>query len=112
MAGDARAGNAEAGNAEAGSAGAGEARRTVRIVNKRGLHARASAMLVARVAEMEGAQVTVSKDGNGAEGKSILDLMMLGAGIGDEVELAVSGTDAVARLEVLVALFESGFGEN
>lgn len=89
-----------------------EARRKVAIINKRGLHARASARLVAMVAEMDGARVTVSKDGQSAEGGSILDLMMLGAGRGDEVELAVVGPAAEARLAELAALFQSGFGED
>ncbi len=75
------------------------------------MHARASAKLVAMVAEMDGTAVTVTKDGQSADGGSILDLMMLGAGRGDTVELAVSGADAQARLAELAALFESGFGE-
>ena len=55
----------------------GEASREVRIVNKRGLHARASAKFVAAVAMMHGTEVRVTKDGHSAAGGSILGLMML-----------------------------------
>ncbi|OYW45307.1 MAG: HPr family phosphocarrier protein [Sphingomonadales bacterium 32-68-7] len=87
-------------------------RREVTIVNKRGLHARASAKLVGAVAAMEGCEVRVAKDGNCADGGAILDLMMLGAARGDTIELIVSGADADARLAELVALIENGFGED
>jgi len=90
----------------------GELRREVTIVNKRGLHARASAKFVAAVAAMDGCQVCVSKDGHSAAGGSILGLMMLGAACGDVVELAVTGEDAEARLAELAELVESGFGED
>lgn len=83
----------------------------VTIVNKRGLHARASAKFVGAVAAMQGCDVTVSKDGADAAGGSILGLMMLGAAKGDNVVLTVSGDDAEARLAELVAMVEDGFGE-
>lgn len=89
----------------------GEARRDVVIVNKRGLHARASAKFVAAVAQMEGSDVRVCKDGGSAAGNSILGLMMLGAGKGDLVELSVAGLSAEERLAELVAMIEDGFGE-
>lgn len=95
-----------------GETALGEARQTVTIVNKRGLHARASAKFVAAVAEMGTCAVKVCKDGHSAAGGSILGLMMLGAAKGDTVELTVSGADAEARLGELVALIESGFGED
>lgn len=87
------------------------ASRQVRIVNKRGLHARASAKFVAAVAEMEECEVTVAKDGTAAAGGSILGLMMLGAARGDTVEISVSGADSERRLQVLVSMVENGFGE-
>ena len=90
----------------------GEVRREVVIVNKRGLHARASAKFVTAVAAMDGCEVRVAKDGHNAAGGSILGLMMLGAAKGDTVELSVRGTDAEERLAELVALIESGFGED
>ena len=89
-----------------------EQRQTVTIVNKRGLHARASAKFVGAVAELpEGSQVRVAKDGNEAAGGSILGLMMLGAAKGDDVELVVSGDNSQEVLAQLVALVEDGFGE-
>ena len=90
----------------------GEASREVTIVNKRGLHARASAKFVAAVAGMIGAEVRVAKDGHNAAGGSILGLMMLGAAKGDAVEIAVRGEAAEERLAELVAMVEDGFGED
>ena len=89
-----------------------ELRQAVTIVNKRGLHARASAKFVGAVAALpEGATVMVAKDGNEAAGGSILGLMMLGAAKGDSVELIVGGEAADEVLAQLVALVEDGFGE-
>ena len=90
----------------------GEACREVTIVNKRGLHARASAKFVAAVAEMDGCTVLVAKDGHRVEGSSILDVMMLGAAKGDAVEVTVRGEAAEERLAELVAMVEGGFGED
>ncbi len=81
-------------------------------MNKRGLHARASAKFVGAVAQMDGVRVTVAKDGHEANGNSILGLMMLGAAMGDQVEIRVVGDEAEARLAELVALVEDGFGED
>ena len=87
-------------------------RRQVVIVNKRGLHARASAKLVGVVAELpENVGVRVAKDGNEAAGGSILGLMMLGAAKGDTIEVIVEGNDAEAVLEKVCLLVEDGFGE-
>lgn len=89
-----------------------EVRQTITIVNKRGLHARASAKFVGAVAALpEGAEVRVEKGSNSAGGGSILGLMMLGAAKGDTVELIVSGENADAVLAELTALIEDGFGE-
>ena len=91
----------------------GEARQSVLLVNRRGLHARASAKFVGAVAGLpEGIKVTVSKAPHSAAGGSILGLMMLGAAKGDTVEVAVEGTDAESVLGELVALIENGFGED
>ena len=90
-----------------------EQRQTVTIVNKRGLHARASAKFVGAVTALpEGAMVKVAKDGNEAAGGSILGLMMLGAAKGDDVELIVAGDGSDSVLAELVALVEDGFGED
>jgi phosphocarrier protein HPr len=89
-----------------------DARQSVTIVNKRGLHARASAKFVAAAAQMDGVKITVAKDGSSAGGTSILGLMMLGAAKGDTIEIAVEGDGAEARLEELVALVSGKFGED
>lgn len=89
------------------------ARESVRIVNQRGLHARASAKFVNAVARMpEGVEVRVLKDGTEANGASILGLMMLGAAKGNSVDIVVTGPDANAVLSKLAGLVKDGFGED
>lgn len=91
----------------------GEARQHVTIVNRRGLHARASAKFVGAVAGLpNGMTVTVAKPPHSAAGGSILGLMMLGAAKGDIVEVAVEGENAQGVLGELVALIAGGFGED
>jgi phosphocarrier protein len=91
----------------------GEARKTITIVNRRGLHARASAKFVGLVAALPaGVNVTVIKAPNSAAGGSILGLMMLGAAKGDTIELLVEGENADSVLAELAALVENGFGED
>ena len=88
------------------------ARQHVVIVNKRGLHARASAKFVEAVSHLPPANsVRVSKDGADAAGGSILGLMMLGAAKGDTIEIEVDGAEAEFALERLVTLVATGFGE-
>lgn len=89
-----------------------EQRRTMQIVNQRGLHARASAKFVGAVSALpETIKVRVAKDGNEAAGGSILGLMMLGAAKGDHVDLIVQGEGAETVLEDLCTLVGDGFGE-
>ena len=89
-----------------------EARKRILVVNQRGLHARASAKFVGKVAELPpGCQVRVAKGDNEAAGGSILGLMMLGAAKGDTVEIIVEGEEADAVLADLSAMVEDGFGE-
>lgn len=89
-----------------------EARRTLTVVNQRGLHARASAKFVTAVAELPpGVSVRVAKGGNEAAGGSILGLMMLGAAKGDSIEVIVAGEGKDAVLDQLCAMVEDGFGE-
>ena len=89
-----------------------EFRKTITIVNKRGLHARASAKFVGAVSALpNGTNVRVAKDGNEAAGGSILGLMMLGAAKGDDIELIVGGDNADSVGNDLAALIEDGFGE-
>lgn len=81
------------------------------IVNRRGLHARASAKLV-KLVETFTAEVQVSKDGQTVGGTSIMGLMMLAASPGCCIRVSVSGSDADAALAAIAALVESGFGED
>lgn len=84
--------------------------RTLTIRNRRGLHARAAAKFVA-LAERFGAVVDVVKDGQSVPARSIMGLMMLGAGLGASIELRAEGWDAKEALEALTDLIECGFNE-
>ena len=84
--------------------------RTVRIGNRRGLHARASAKFVNLASQLD-ATIEVEKDGNKVCGTSIMGLMMLGAAMGDSVTVHVSGIGADSALRQLVQLIEDRFGE-
>lgn len=84
--------------------------RSVTVPNKRGLHARAAAKFV-MLAERFGASVDVIRDGQSVPARSIMGLMMLGAGKGAVIELRAEGWDAKEALDALAALVESGFDE-
>ncbi|WP_299328048.1 HPr family phosphocarrier protein [Parasphingopyxis sp.] len=85
--------------------------RTVTIANQRGLHARASSKFVTLVSELD-TDVQVSRDGQTVAGSSILDLMMLGAAMGDRITIAAEGDGAEIAVDQLAALVESKFGED
>lgn len=82
----------------------------MKIKNQRGLHARASAKFVSIASEFN-AKVTVSKDGTSVCGTSIMGLMMLAAGLGDEILIKVEGVQKGDLLKSLVALVENKFNE-
>jgi phosphocarrier protein HPr len=84
--------------------------REVRIVNRRGLHARASAKFVNMASEID-ATIEVEKDGNRVCGTSIMGLMMLGAAVGDSITIHVEGDGAEDALARMTELVEGGFGE-
>lgn len=84
--------------------------RTLTIVNRRGLHARAAAKFVT-MAERFGASVEVVRDGQSVSARSIMGLMMLGAGQGSSIQLQADGWDAKEALEALSGLVEAGFHE-
>ena len=86
-------------------------RRTVRIRNQRGLHARAAAKFVQALEHLD-CEVTVSKDGTDVSGRSIMGLMMLAAGPGSELALSATGPDAAAGLSALAELVQRGFDED
>ena len=85
--------------------------RTVTIVNRRGLHARAAARFVKTVERFK-ADVTVVRKEATVSGLSIMGLMMLAAGPGATLELRASGEEAVAALDALVKLVADKFDED
>jgi phosphocarrier protein HPr len=85
-------------------------RAVVRIVNKKGLHARASAKIVEAAARFQ-SHINVSKDGQSVDARSIMGLMMLAASEGSEIAISAEGPDAAAALAAIVALAEAKFGE-
>ena len=84
--------------------------REVEIVNKLGLHARASAKFVQTVEKFDAA-VRVSRNGESVGGDSIMGLMMLAAGIGTSITVTATGPEAQDVIAALDALVASRFGE-
>ena len=83
---------------------------TVRINNKLGLHARASAKL-SKLAGGFRSEIFLSRNGRRVNAKSIMGVMMLAAGIGSDVELEVDGVDEEKAVRALTELFNDKFGE-
>ena len=86
------------------------AQRRLRIVNVKGLHARASARLV-EVVEAHDASATVSREGMSSSGDSIMGLLMLAAGNGSDIEVETEGPEADRLMEAIAALVADKFGE-
>ncbi len=86
------------------------ATRTLEIVNVRGLHARASRKLAELAFKYE-SSVTVRREDESADARSLMDLMMLGAGIGSTIEVEAEGPDAEAAVEAIAALVANKFDE-
>ncbi|MBN7787262.1 HPr family phosphocarrier protein [Ponticoccus gilvus] len=86
-------------------------RRDMKIVNEKGLHARASARLV-EVVEAFDATAEVYRDGMSASGDSIMGLLMLAAAKGTTIEVQTSGPDAEALADAVEALVANRFGED
>jgi len=89
---------------------AGAISRELQIINKRGLHARASAKFVQMVERFD-AKVTVSHKGDSAGGDSIMGLMMLAAGPGTNVVVSATGPEAQAAIDAIAALVADKFNE-
>ena len=85
--------------------------RTVRIVNKAGLHARPAAEIV-KLATRYRADITVVREELEVNGKSIMGVMMLAAECGSTLQLKAEGPDAKEALDALASLIESKFGES
>ena len=87
------------------------AKASLSICNQRGLHARASAKFVKMASAFE-SEIRVSRDGSTVDARSIMGLLMLGAGIGSTIEVEAEGPDAEAALAALTDLVERRFDED
>ena len=85
-------------------------RRTVTIINKLGLHARATAKLVATASAYQ-STVRISGKGREVDAKNIMQVMMLAASKGTDVELIAEGPDEKAAIDALIELINDYFGE-
>ena len=85
-------------------------KREIKVVNKLGLHARASAKLT-QVASQFTAAVWLTRNGRRVNAKSIMGVMMLAAGIGSTVELETDGADEGEAMDTIAKLFADKFGE-
>jgi phosphocarrier protein HPr len=85
--------------------------RRINIGNKLGLHARASAKFVSLASEFT-ADISLSRNGQQVNGKSIMGIMMLAAAKGSELELCAAGPDEDRAVEALSSLIHNRFGED
>jgi phosphocarrier protein HPr len=88
----------------------GVIRRVLEIVNKKGLHARASAKFVQTVEKFD-AEVTVTRGSETVGGTSIMGLMMLSAGPGTSIVVSAIGPEAQAAVDAITELVASKFNE-
>ncbi len=84
--------------------------RSVTVRNTLGLHARAAARFVHTATRYQ-AHVRVARDHRVMDGKSIMGILLLAASCGTKITISVEGADEQAAIEALVALVDSGFGE-
>jgi phosphocarrier protein len=85
-------------------------REEVEIINQLGLHARASAKLTQLAAQYR-SEVWLTRNGRRVNGKSIMGVMMLAAGIGSRVEIETAGEDEDGAMQALKQLIADKFGE-
>ena len=88
-----------------------ELNRTVEIINKLGMHARAAAKFV-NLASTFNSNVQVERNGKKVDGKSIMGVMMLAAAKGTEITLHIAGNDAVTCIDNLEKLINNRFDED
>lgn len=81
------------------------------VVNKLGLHARASALLV-KTASRFASEIKIEREGVEVNGKSIMGIMMLAAAKGSVIKVKVEGSDEAAVMQTLGDLIKNGFGED
>jgi phosphocarrier protein HPr len=85
--------------------------RSVTIVNRLGMHARAAAKFVHLAARYE-CRIRVSRDGREMDGKSVMGLLLLAAPRGSSITITADGRDELDAINALVGLVEAGFGED
>ena len=85
--------------------------KTITIINKLGLHARAAAKFV-QLASSFGCEINIKHGNREVSGKSIMGVMMLAAGMGTEIEIIANGSDEKRALDALENLMLDRFGEN
>lgn len=86
-------------------------KRTLTIINARGLHARASRKLAELALSFEDTDIVVRREDEEADARSLMDLMMLGAGIGSDIEVEADGPQAEVALQAIEALVGARFHE-
>jgi phosphocarrier protein len=86
--------------------------RSIPITNIRGLHARASRKLAEIALDFEDTRLIVRREGEEADARSLMDLMMLGAGVGSEIEVEAEGPRAEEALDAIEALIRAKFHED
>jgi len=94
-----------------GDASTDERRATLEVRNRLGLHARAAALLV-QTANRFDAEVSVAKDGQVVNGRSIMGVMMLAAEQGSRIDVVTRGREAAEALDAIRALVDARFNEN
>jgi phosphocarrier protein len=87
-------------------------RRTIPVINKKGLHARASRKLAELALNYESTRIIVRREEDEADARSLMDLMMLGAGFGGEVEVEARGPQAEQAMSEVEAIFAARFHED
>jgi len=85
--------------------------KTMKIINRLGLHARAAAQLV-KTANQFSSEVMIEKDGENVNAKSIMGILMLAAVCGSDIYVQVEGDDAEMAMRVIEELVNDGFGED
>ena len=84
---------------------------SVTVVNQLGMHARAAAKFV-HLATRYASRVRVARDAREMDGKSIMGILLLAAARGSTITISAEGNDESAAVKALVALVQSGFGED
>ncbi|MEA3296780.1 MAG: HPr family phosphocarrier protein [candidate division Zixibacteria bacterium] len=84
---------------------------TVTVVNRLGMHARPSALLVTTATKYE-SEIFLTRDGTRVNGKSIMGVMMLAAEKGSEILVEADGPDEETAFKAVVGIIKSGFGED